>query len=76
MAADFDRVAFMGSLKAGLAEKERATQLGVKLAHKRPSRLLLVGCGSPNRQMQVVRYWVEREAQAMEVRTYFPAELI
>ncbi|MCJ7532001.1 MAG: SIS domain-containing protein [Anaerolineales bacterium] len=76
MASDFDREKFLKSMQTAVREKNRAAQLGRHLAEKGLQRIFFVGCGAPNREMSVVMYWVEKFSTQLEVRRYFPAELI
>lgn len=76
MASDFERDKFIASLAQALSGKEQASQLGARLASRGIRRLILVGCGAPNRCMNVVKYWVERAARNLDVRLYYPAEFV
>ncbi len=76
MASDIDRSAFLQSLEQALQGKEKAYQLGVELARKGARRVFLVGCGAPNREMGAIKYWMDRDAVALETHLYFPAEFI
>lgn len=76
MAPDFERDKFLASLSQAMAGKDAAAQLGAQLAGKGIRRLILIGCGAPNRCLNVVKYWVERSARNLDVRLYYPAEFI
>lgn len=76
MATDFEREKFIASLATAMAGKEQAARLGAELARKGVRRLILVGCGAPNRCMNVLKYWVEKAAANLDVRLYYPAEFV
>lgn len=76
MAEDIDRAAFVKSLEAALAEKNRAYQAGIDLAKQGIKRVFFVGCGAPNREMGVIKYWMDKDAKSLETHLYFPAEFI
>jgi fructoselysine-6-P-deglycase FrlB-like protein len=38
--------------------------------------MFFIACGAPNRVMDSIRYWVEREATGVETHLYYPAEFI
>jgi fructoselysine 6-phosphate deglycase len=75
MATDFDRTTFLRSMETAVIEKDRAAKLGTEFAKKGIRRIILVGCGAPNREMSVIQYWVDLTARHLECRRYFPAEL-
>jgi fructoselysine 6-phosphate deglycase len=74
MAVDIDREAYLKSLEGAAKVKEDAARLGSDLAHKGIRRVYLVGCGSPNRGMGAIKYWMDRDAKTLETYLYFPAE--
>lgn len=76
MAQEFDRQNFIESLSTALREKDEAVRRGSELGRRGFNRLYLVGCGAPNRAMSILEYWLKRYARRVEVRRYFPAELI
>lgn len=76
MAQEFDRYKFIEPLSMALKEKDKAAKLGSELGRRGFNRLYLVGCGAPNRAMSVLEYWLKRYARKVEVRRYFPAELV
>ena len=76
MATDIDRSAFLKSLEKSLAEKDRAYQVGVELARQGIRRVFFVGCGAPNREMGIIKYWMDKDAHTLENHLYFPAEFL
>jgi len=76
MATDINRSAFLKSLEKSLEEKDRAYQLGVELARQGIRRVFFVGCGAPNREMGIIKYWLDKDAHTLENHLYFPAEFL
>lgn len=75
MNANFDAPAVLGSLAQAVAALPSAAALGRSLA-ARADRVFFVACGSPNRAMAGLQYWIERISPSIEVRRYFPAEFM
>ncbi len=75
MNANFDGAAVANGLAQAAASLPAAFALGRTLA---PSidRVFFVACGSPNRAMAGLQYWIERISPSIEVRRYFPAEFM
>ena len=75
MNANFDGAAVANGLAQAAASLPAAFALGRTLA---PSidRVYFVACGSPNRAMAGLQYWIERISPSIEVRRYFPAEFM
>ena len=76
MASDFNRTQFLKSMDDSVKVKNLASELGVKLAGEGIKRIVMVACGANNREMSVLKYWLERVSTNLEGRLYFPAELI
>ena len=74
MATDIDRQAYLKSLEKAQAEKDKAASLGAELARQGVRRVFLVGCGAPNREMGIIKYWMDKDAKTLETYLYFPAE--
>jgi fructoselysine 6-phosphate deglycase len=75
MALDIDTDAILQSYDVARHTMEDAAALGRQVAPD-IDRVYLVGCGGPNRAMLTVEYWIEHWSQSLEVRRYFPAELM
>lgn len=73
--AGFDSAGFLRDLEATVATLPAAMAWGRELAG-RVDRVYFVACGSPNRAMRGMQYWLERFSPSLEVRRYFPAELM
>ena len=76
MAIDIDRKAYLDSLAAAVTEKDKAAKLGMELAKSNIKNIFLVGCGSPNREMGAIKYFLDRDAKKLVTYLYFPAEFI
>ncbi len=75
MSIAFDRDAVLSGLEPTRAALPKAYALGQELA-PRIDRVCLVACGSANRAMLGIQYWLERYSPGIEVRRYFPAEFM
>ena len=75
MAAGLDREAMIAGLAQAVDLLPEAMALGRALAPE-IDRVCLVAAGSANRAMLGLQYWIERESPGLEVRRYFPAELM
>lgn len=75
MATDIDPTRLPAQLATSLTSMREAESLGRSLAN-RVSRIFLVGCGAPNRNMLVLEYWLQHFGSNIEVHRYFPAEFI
>lgn len=73
--APFDRDAMLAELTPSAAALPGAMQFGREAA-RRIDRVFFVACGSPNRAMRGMQYWIEHFSRGLEVRRYFPAELV
>lgn len=75
MNANFDGSAIHDGLAQAVSTLPAAASLGRDLA-PRIDRVIFVACGSPNRAMAGLQYWLEHFSPSLEVRRYFPAELM
>ncbi|MCW3475385.1 SIS domain-containing protein [Limobrevibacterium gyesilva] len=75
MASTVDRAAIVDGLAQASALLPEAMTLGRTLA-PHIDRIYLVAAGSANRAMLGLQYWIERDSPSLEVRRYFPAELM
>lgn len=73
--AAFDAPVYRASLAGARARLAEAEALGRSLARK-AKRLVFIGCGASDRLMAVAHYWAELHAQALDLRRYFPAEVM
>ena len=73
--APFDGAALVRDLKPTLEALPAAMVFGKQLAG-RIDRVYFVACGSPNRAMRGMQYWLEHYSSSLEVRRYFPAEFM
>lgn len=73
MNANFDGSAVFGGLAQAVGSLDAAAAFGRALA-PRIERVHFVACGSPNRAMAGLQYWIEHFSPSLEVRRYFPAE--
>jgi fructoselysine 6-phosphate deglycase len=73
--AAVDRAAILDGLAPAVAILPEAMALGRALG-PRVERVFFVACGSANRAMLGLQYWVEHFSPSLEVRRYFPAELM
>jgi len=70
-----DRAAIIDGLAPAVAILPEAMALGCALG-PRVERVYFVACGSANRAMLGLQYWIEHFSPSLEVRRYFPAELM
>ena len=75
MSIAFDRARVHEGLAQTRAAVPQAYALGRRLAPE-IDRIYLVACGSANRAMLGIKYWLEHYSPGIEVRRYFPAELM
>ena len=73
--AVFDHAGFVRDLDVAVAALPAAMAYGRELAD-RIDRVYFVACGSPNRAMRGMQYWLEHFSPSLEVRRYFPAEFM
>jgi fructoselysine 6-phosphate deglycase len=73
--AAIDRDAIIDGLAPAVAILPEAMALGRALG-PRVERVYFVACGSANRAMLGLQYWIEHFSPSLEVRRYFPAELM
>ena len=78
MAPDVDTIAvdtgaIVGALETATAGLPDAMAFGRSLGPQ-IDRVHFVACGSSNRAMLGLQYWIERLSPSIEVRRYFPAE--
>jgi fructoselysine 6-phosphate deglycase len=76
MIASFDKTSFIQDLNLAVDGLDHASDLGQKLGHIGMQHLFLVACGAPYQAMSISAYWAERVTTSIEIRRYFPAELI
>jgi fructoselysine 6-phosphate deglycase len=70
-----DAEEIVAGLTPAVARLAPALALGRELAG-RIDRVYFVACGSPNRAMLGLQYWIEHLSRSLEVRRYFPAEFM
>ena len=75
MATEVNRNAIIDGLALTVATLPRAMALGRSLARD-VDRIYFVAHGSAHRAMQGMQYWIEHFSPSLEVRRYFPSELI
>jgi len=75
MAAALDRTAMVDGLATAVGLLPEAMALGRSLGSE-VDRVCFVAAGSANRAMLGLQYWIERDSPGLEVRRYFPAELM
>ncbi len=75
MSIAFDRARVHEGLAQTRAAVPQAYALGCRLAPE-IDRIYLVACGSANRAMLGIKYWLEHYSPGIEVRRYFPAEFM
>ncbi len=75
MSIAFDRGAILSGLEPTRAALPVAFALGQEFAPQ-IDRVYMVACGSANRAMLGIQYWLERSSPGIEVRRYFPAEFM
>ena len=75
MAAALDPKAMIDSLTTATALLPEAMDYGRALASG-IDRIYFVAAGSANRAMLGMQYWIERDSPTLEVRRFFPAELM
>jgi fructoselysine 6-phosphate deglycase len=73
--AGFDRAALIAELAPTIDGLAAAMEFGREIA-PRIDRVIFLACGSPNRAMRGLQYWIERLSPGLEVRRYFPAEFV
>jgi fructoselysine 6-phosphate deglycase len=73
--APFDPEVMVAELAPSLAALEGAMAFGRDVA-ARVDRVYFIACGSPNRAMRGIQYWIEHYSRNLEVRRYFPAEFV
>lgn len=76
MATPFDEKFFLAQLDQALNKKAKAIELGKKYAKAGVKTVFLVGCGSPNRAMAGIRYFLDRDIKSLQFYSYFPAEFL
>lgn len=75
MAASLDRQAMIDGLATAVSLLDAAHALGRRLAPE-IDRIVMVAAGSANRAMLGIQYWAERASPSLDVRRWFPAELM
>jgi fructoselysine 6-phosphate deglycase len=75
MASEVNRKAIVDGLARTVATLPQAMALGRTLAAD-VDRIYFVAHGSAHRAMQGMQYWIEHFSPSLEVRRYFPSELI
>ncbi|MGO4669797.1 SIS domain-containing protein [Bosea sp. 2RAB26] len=75
MSIAFDRTRVHEGFAQTRAAVPEAYALGRRLAPQ-IDRIYLVACGSANRAMLGIKYWLEHYSPGIEVRRYFPAEFM
>jgi len=75
MASEVNRNAIVEGLARTVATLPQAMALGRTLAND-VDRVYFVAHGSAHRAMQGMQYWIEHASPSLEVRRYFPSELI
>ncbi|MFC0408537.1 SIS domain-containing protein [Roseomonas elaeocarpi] len=75
MAVAVNRAAIMDGLAQAVSLLPEAMALGRELGPK-IDRIYLVAHGSANRAMLGLQYWIEHFSPTIEVRRYFPSELM
>ena len=73
--AVFDRAQLVAELAPSIAALEGAMAFGREIG-PRVDRVIFLACGSPNRAMRGLQYWIERFSPTLEVRRHFPAEFV
>jgi len=73
--AAFDGARLVADLATTLDALPGAMAFGREVA-PRIDRVVFLACGSPNRAMRGLQYWIERHSPTLEVRRHFPAEFI
>jgi fructoselysine 6-phosphate deglycase len=73
--AAFDGARLVADLEATLDALPGAMAFGREVA-PRIDRVVFLACGSPNRAMRGLQYWIERFSPTLEVRRHFPAEFV
>ncbi|MFT3761409.1 MAG: SIS domain-containing protein [Pseudoxanthomonas sp.] len=75
MASEINRSAILDGLALTVSTLPEALALGRRLAPG-IDRVYFVAHGSAHRAMQGMQYWIEQSSASLEVRRYFPSELI
>ena len=73
--AAFDGARLAADLATALDALPAAMAFGREAA-PRIDRVVFLACGSPNRAMRGLQYWIERQSPTLEVRRHFPAEFV
>ena len=73
--AVFDRAQLVAELAPSIAALEGAMAFGREIG-PRIDRVIFLACGSPNRAMRGLQYWIEHFSPTLEVRRHFPAEFL
>jgi fructoselysine 6-phosphate deglycase len=73
--AAFDGARLAADLATALDALPAAMAFGREAA-PRIDRVVFLACGSPNRAMRGLQYWIERHSPTLEVRRHFPAEFV
>ncbi len=73
--APFDGPALVRDLQASVDVLAEAMAFGKEIAG-RVDRVYFIACGSPNRAMRGMQYWLEHCSPSLETRRYFPAEFM
>jgi fructoselysine 6-phosphate deglycase len=76
MVPAFDRKKFIQDLHPAVEALDHASEIGQLLGKKDIQHLFLVACGAPYQAMSISAYWAKRIARTLDIRGYFPAELI
>lgn len=72
---EYDRSGILASLDVTRKALPRARAFGEQIGPK-IDRIYFVACGSANRAMLGLSYWIEHYSARLEVRRYFPAEFM
>lgn len=75
MTTTYDQKAIIASLAQTRAQLEQAKAFGLEMAPQ-IDRIYFVACGSANRAMLGLQWWIEHYSRSLEVRRYFPAEFM
>ncbi|MEN6298510.1 MAG: SIS domain-containing protein [Anaerolineaceae bacterium] len=76
MAKDVDREAYLDAMATAVGLKDQAVKLGSEIAKQGIKRVYLVGCGAPNRELGVIKYFFDRDIKSVDFFLYFPAEFV
>ncbi|MBE9605637.1 phosphosugar isomerase [Acetobacteraceae bacterium H6797] len=75
MATPYDAKGIIQSLERTVSQLDEAMALGRELAPG-IDRIVMVAHGSANRAMLGIQYWIEHFSPSIEVRRYYPSELM